>query len=388
MFLELRLPSQSLLHELPLGIQADETLYAAPVLYARHRHLNRLQTVFFLLLAAHRLKREADPSLPAKAFFCTGNAGTGKSNVLKTYRDWLAGRDQMKTTGIASAFGSAAALIGGSTFASLIGMRIPNKSSEDELDIQDALTGKGTVLKVTDSLRDRLGGQLQCIIDEVSTLGHRAFNLHNQTMNAVKDFGSGGHFGNVDTIYFGDLLQMKCVQDIPLYENPPKNCFNHWKSIENIVILNQVMRQQDDQLQFVALLNELRERQASEVVYRQLYERLVGSAQVPDLSTPLWLDALFITTRHTLKRLINKEKALSLSIRTGSPCYLYRATYRPVSSDSIVVDPNILIKLGTLSPNDHGKMEGEIYITLGMPIVLVENGHTLQGLVNGAYGIL
>ena len=144
--------------------------------------------------------------------FLSGGAGVGKSRVLTAiyqasmkYFNSLPGSDyNTRHVLVVAPTGKAAYNVSGNTVQSAF--RVP--------------VSQGIVLDTPSSdklntLRTQLGQLKLVIIDEVSMVGFRMFNLIHKRLQDIK--GCSKDFGGVSVICFGDLFQLKPVYDAYLF---------------------------------------------------------------------------------------------------------------------------------------------------------------------------
>ncbi len=92
------------------------------------------------------------------------------------------------------------------------------------------------------------------IRDEVSMLGRRNLGAHNVFLRKAKE--DKRKFGGIILVFCGDFFQIPPVNAESVYQNPANSkrklndmdyeCYNIWRSITNVVIQKENMRQMQD----------------------------------------------------------------------------------------------------------------------------------------------
>lgn len=128
--------------------------------------------------------------------FLTGAAGTGKSYLLKYYREFF-----NKKIPVVCSTGVAAVLVGGRTFHSYFGLGI--MSSDEEIIIATAMSNPALV--------GRIKRAKEIIIDEISMLSGEALNVASEICKRIRNNGEA--FGGIRIICVGDFYQLPPVQE-------------------------------------------------------------------------------------------------------------------------------------------------------------------------------
>ena len=113
--------------------------------------------------------------------------------------------------------------------------------------------------------------------------------------------------------------------------------------------------------------------------------RVISLEDITALPWEFWDKSTFISSRHSLRREVNRLRIQAWSRHTGNPLYMYRCRYENRQTG---LNESTLRALRQLNPNKHDNVESELYLCLGMPVVLYENSHTSQGITNGSYATL
>ncbi|KAK4692208.1 hypothetical protein P7C70_g9180, partial [Phenoliferia sp. Uapishka_3] len=191
--------------------------------------------------------------------------------------------------------------------------------------------------------------------------------------------------GGINTAYFGDFLQFRPVLDTALFSPPKKQTLNLWLNVTDAIVLDEQMRQDPAQVEFMRTLRKVRFRECDADDFHLLQQRILGTVGGPTLRSPEWLNTLFIVQRHSLRREINRRRAVTHAKSLNQPLFLSPAKY---TSTKINITSKEVKMLRNLSPKKHDNLEPVLYLSIGMPLVLYENTHTSQGITNGAYGTL
>lgn len=183
--------------------------------------------------------------------FLTGSAGTGKSYVIKRYLSEC--KDEVP---VLATTGAAAVLVGGVTFHKFFGLGIAD--SEDSKVIEDAYQ--------KDRVRKRILKATEIIIDEVSMLNPRVFELASEIAKKVKN--NDLVFGGIRIVLTGDFFQLPpVITDERSKSLESKWVFNSetWQKLNlRCIELTQTVR--TDNLQFIKILNKVRFGICDEVV--------------------------------------------------------------------------------------------------------------------------
>jgi len=182
-------------------------------------------------------------ALSGASIFFTGNAGTGKSTLLKVIIAALKKRLGASSLAVTASTGAAATLISGTTVHSFSGCGLAKES------------GKELAVKVSKNKNSKKRWiDTDClVIDEISMLDADLFDKLNIVAKACKK--STKHFGGIQLILCGDFFQLPPVSK----DKATKFCFEAecWKSVINhSIVLQTVFRQKNQE--FVTCLNECR----------------------------------------------------------------------------------------------------------------------------------
>jgi ATP-dependent DNA helicase PIF1 len=186
-----------------------------------------------------------------KNIFLTGNAGTGKSSVIKLF----ARMHQHQKIGVTSTTGISAILLNGSTLHSYLGIGL----------------GTGTVDAIVNTIIKKKNmykrwTELQIlIIDEISMLSPDLFEKLESVARILRR--NAWFFGGIQLILSGDFLQLPCV-------DTDKFCFESplWNKLDEQILLTEIIRQEDKEFQ--ECLNGIRLGRVDTKIKKMLSERL------------------------------------------------------------------------------------------------------------------
>lgn len=185
-------------------------------------------------LALDYMKRDAN-------IFITGSAGTGKSHLIRYYK-----QHHNKKIPILSSTGVSAVILGGRTVHSFFSL---GTMDEEMYVIMGRIYGNQKLLA-------RLEGLKEVIIDEVSMLSGKVFNMIDAILKEVKH--NDYPFGGVRLICVGDFFQIPPIDLTP--EKKPDYAFvsKSWRNAGFVSVeLKEPMRQSENE--FLAVLNNIRQ---------------------------------------------------------------------------------------------------------------------------------
>ncbi|KAF7977176.1 hypothetical protein HWV62_4617 [Athelia sp. TMB] len=159
----------------------------------RDAGLNNDQKRAFRIIANHA-SAEKDERLQ---MYLGGMGGTGKSRVIKALVDFFTARDERHRFLVLAPTGSAAALLSGSTYHSVLG-------------IYEGKDDRGETLKERMKVRASLEGVEYIFLDEVSMLSCK--DMYRISEAASKALGMADEaFGGINMIFAGDFAQLPPV---------------------------------------------------------------------------------------------------------------------------------------------------------------------------------
>lgn len=271
-----------------------------------------------------------------KNVFISGNAGVGKSYLLKHLKTIIPNIHLTASTGIA------AVNIGGMTLHSWSGIGLGNLPV-------NKLTFSGKVIS-----RIRLAKVLA--IDEISMISAEVFDLVNDVMKLIRKNDSP--FGGIQLILFGDFFQLPPIQG--------DFCFNAkaWTelNIKNI-ILKKVFRQSDEV--FINLLNNVRHANLSLEDIGILTTRIKCKC----------LDEIQPTRLVSHNDQADKINKIELE-KINSSVHTFKAKYRGTDQLKIEFLKKNCVAYDTLD------------LKVGSHVMMLRNTHSEKGIINGSVGIV
>ncbi len=300
--------------------------------------------------------------------YLTGSAGSGKTYLLNQYIDYL--KKHSIAVAVTASTGIAATHMRGMTIHGWAGIGIKEKMTDYDL---EALTEKPY-------LWTRFSGARVLIIDEISMLHAHRLDMVDQVCRRFK--GKDIAFGGLQVILAGDLFQLPPVNKTK-DSNPeakPKDMViysNAWQAMSPaICYITEQHRQEDDQ--FLAILNAIRDNKIDESHHELLSTRFVGndSSSGDEASVDLGDTSgksSVLTKLYTHNRNVDAENNLNLAAIEGDS-----KTYRMMSSGSDVIVE--ILKKSCLA-------QEELQLKKGAEVMFIKNNQEL-GYVNGTRGII
>ena len=200
-----------------------------------------------------------------------GPAGTGKSQITKTFYKWIT-NTQQKTMYLTSTTGISAYNIGGITINSFMGIGTGESSVETIIRRLKYKTSIKNRIKMTDIL----------VIDEISMMSASVFEKINHICQILKR--SNKPFGGIQIILTGDLLQLETIFNTttPLNNNSSDNRLiiesELFKKMftKSTVVLQENFRQKTD-TKYIDILMRIRKGLQNEQDIKTLQTRLIDT---------------------------------------------------------------------------------------------------------------
>ena len=277
--------------------------------------------------------------------FLTGSAGTGKTFLLNQFIEYL--KKEKIRVSVTASTGIAATHLGGRTIHSWSGMGIENKLDDKQI----------RKLLRDEKLRDKIRNAEVLIIDEISMLDAKRLDLLNKICQVAR--GPFLSFGGLQVVMCGDFFQLP-----PVNRENGKVKFAYesyaWEEAKiKVCYLDQQYRQND--LEFVDILNKIRENKASEDVLNKLETRLFKKIDCSIEPTKLY------THNVDVDEINNSELA-----KICEKKMIYRMDSK--GPEKIV----LFLKKNCLAPE-------ELNLKLGAVVMFVKNNFR-EGYVNGTLG--
>jgi hypothetical protein len=348
--------------------------------------LNSEQERAFKIIATHAMGVDS----PQLCMYIGGMAGSGKSQIIRCLVEFFALHQQSHRLTITAPTGSAAALIGGSTYHSVLGI-IPGQSYINE-----------TALA---KVKSRLQGTDYIFIDEISMVD--LTSLYKISAHLCKAMGKQDKpFGGLNIIVAGDFAQLAPPGQgsKTLYNgdvgtrtssatNPrgQKNVLGKvlWHHFTTVVLLRQNMRQNTsskDDDRFRIMLGNLRYKNCTGEDLDYLESRTVTKANQNKLLTADFKDIPIITGRNIQRDKINLlcgEKYIS---EHSSKCHDFYSIDKLVSSKNhnlSLMTSSLQKQLWDIPPVDPEHLPGRLTLCVGMPVMIKHNEATECSVTNG-----
>jgi hypothetical protein len=279
--------------------------------------LNTDQERSFRIIANHASTDKPDQLI----MYIGGMAGTGKSQVIKALTAFFERRNESHRIVITAPTGTAAALVGGSTYHSILG-------------INDRSASTISMAK----LRTRLDGVNYMFLDEVSMLScHDMYNVSAQPAKAFNE--PNKPFGGLNMIFSGDFSQLPPVsggESISLYSGSIGtqiySGLSHygqesaigkalWHQVTTVVILRENMRQKlqsPEDAKFRKALENMRYKACTQEDIAYLRTRITGPGiSRPKLAEKDFRNVSIITAWNSQKDRINELGSVRFAKETN-----------------------------------------------------------------------
>lgn len=182
--------------------------------------------------------------LTKQNIFFTGSAGTGKSYLLRKLITILQNKYGKNKVGVSSLTGTGAEVIGGTTLASLLGLKSDNHLPKEAIYHNIVNSRSAKARKNWKKLK-------VLIIDEISMLDGELFDKLEWIAREIKM--NNWPFGKLQLILVGDFCQLPPVAQNSKYAFEAES----WsRCIPNVVKLSQIYRQKDEW--FISYLEDVR----------------------------------------------------------------------------------------------------------------------------------
>ncbi|KAL4263449.1 ATP-dependent DNA helicase [Pleurotus pulmonarius] len=363
--------------------------------------LNPEQSRAFRMVAEHAIA-ESPPQLK---MYLGGMAGTGKSRVLKALTEFLSRLGQSHRLAIVGPTGSCAALIGGSTYHSVLGFNGP------ESEHSSALT------RSIAQVRSRLQGVDYIFLDEVSMVSCRDLCRISGRLAEVRHLADVP-FGGMNMILAGDFTQLPPVGGHPLYdafvgplsarmskvEQESRLGRALWLQFVSVVMLKSNMRQRlqskEDECLRVAL-SHMRYCDCTDEDVAFL-KSLVSTRARPNrsLGDREFRDAPVITAWNLQKDRINKLGTTRFAADTGQALQVFHsldvladqmqrgARQKETSPKNLRMTTSLQTALWQCEHSETEHVAGTLLVCKGLPVVLRHNYATELCMTKGQDAVM
>jgi hypothetical protein len=367
--------------------------------------LNQEQKRAFHIIANH-----ASDACPEQLkMYLGGMGGTGKTQVIKALISMFDQRQENHRFIVLAPTGTAAALLNGSTYHSILGIRSFSNSGEEE-----SVKNENSIIR---EVQQRLQGVDYIFIDEISMIAcHELYAISSQLSKVMNEHNKP--FGGKNIILAGDFAQLPPTNGSPLYSNVvSKDQTNSmskrdqestigkilWHQMTTVVILTQNMRQtemsEEDKKFRIALSNMRYAACTSDDL--EFLETLRANGNNGGKSTldPNFKNVSIITSLNTQKDQINESCSIRFARETGQELIHFysidklgnaglerkkRGSRAPKKNSACVNIPdNIQKTLWDSSPHSSDHFAGKLSLCLGMPIMIRNNDATELCITKG-----
>ncbi|PPR07084.1 hypothetical protein CVT24_010921 [Panaeolus cyanescens] len=328
-----------------------------------------------------------------------GMGGTGKSRVIKAWVSYFERRNEAHRFVLLGPTGTSAALIGGQTYHSFLGV---NKFS-------------GNNVQSIEDLKERLIGVSYLIIDEMSMLSCMDLYAINTKCQSALD-SLELPFGGLNIILAGDFAQLPPVDGFPLYSRKvssnattPSQQLNYlgkmtWMQFTTVVILQQNMRQQqmtDKDEKLRTCLQNMRVKSCTPKDFEFL-DSLIATQHrsLAELNEWEFRFTPIITATNIDKDLYNDVLSDLFSAYHNQPLKTFYSIDRIATSPDGRRNPRKKYKKGRRlapkdqfdlwkqPPNTSKQVAATLKICLGMPVIIRHNVATELCITNGQEAVI
>jgi hypothetical protein len=333
--------------------------------------------------------------------------GTGKSQVIKSLIYFFEKNNEAHRIMILAPTGSAAALLNGSTYHSVLGVGTDNQ--------RRSRNKQSTLAQV----RTRLQGVDYIFIDEISMIAcHELYKISAQLAKARNCMSSP--FGGINMIFAGDFAQLKPVMGQALYNESVETILSKsqtqrgqqsaigkalWHQVTTVVILRQNMRQQSQSPEDAKLrlaLENMRFGACTQDDIKYLETQMAGKGiDCPTLSDKKLRNVSIITAHNVQKDHINYLGTLRFAKDTGQTLTHFYSIDKwgeeaDISTQKVkrqykpkkillgpTIGPNIQEMLWNLHHSDTDHIPGKLSLCIGMPVMIRNNDATELCITKG-----
>jgi len=366
-------------------VQIDETVTKF--------ELNKEQERAFRIIANHCISPHADQL----KMYLGGMGGTGKSRVLEALSDFFSLRKEAHRFIIVAPTGTAAALLGGSTYHSMFGINDFNSKSQQS------------------QVKAKLAGVEYVFFDEVSMLSardlYRISNQLSQIFNTPED-----SFGGLNIVFAGDFAQLPPAvggEGVSLYSHSIGSIASSmksqeeaigkalWHQVTTVVILRQNMRQKVQSLldsQLRTALENMRYKACTPEDIRFLRSRISSNLPGrPSICDDNFRNVSIITAKNLHKDEINRLGASRFAQETGQQLTIFYSEDSPSvknsekSSSGVLhikeITDEIQTSLWSQPPSSTDKnIAGNLSLCIGLPVMIRYNFATELCMTRGQEG--
>lgn len=323
-----------------------------------------------------------------------GMGGTGKSTVIKALCEFFQSRDEQERFVLLGPTGTSAALIGGSTYHTFLGVNTSWAKSNARSNIED--------------VRERLQGVGYILLDEHSMLDCRALcAISAKCCEALNFFERP--FGGLNVILCGDFAQLPPVNGQSLYSRKvsmqqtarqtigeQENTIGKhiWLQFTTVVMLTENMRQtasDASEISFRKALENLRWHACTPDDIALLRTRIAGPSTGLSVDEDAYRNVSVITARNRDKDQINASNSARFAAETGQDLVDFYSWDDLKSSEAKRRDPRkrnrvyafcnklskqLQVKLWSQPPSTSEQIPGKLSLCMGLPVMIRYNEAT------------
>uniref|UniRef100_A0AAZ1XJ54 ATP-dependent DNA helicase n=1 Tax=Oreochromis aureus TaxID=47969 RepID=A0AAZ1XJ54_OREAU len=338
-----------------------------------YQNLNQKQACVFYAIRDWCIQRVCGLNPDPFFLYVNGGAGTGKSHLIKCIHSEASKilsrlpanaeeADISNPTVLLTSFtGTAAFSINGSTLHSLL--KLPRS-------LKPPIQGLGNQL---DEVRSELMNAEIIVIDEISMVSKPLFAYVDARLKQIK--GTQRPFGGMSVLAVGDFYQLPPVrQSKPLCVYDPEQ-IDLWQEHFQMITLTEIMRQKDD-VAFAEMLNRIRVKEKTDEL-SQCDRDLLSQAVTAPEECPIEVLHIYATNKNVESHNTDTLKKLHSNIII-------------ITADDFQKDKRTGRMAGRDKPFTGGRndLPDTLNVAEGARVMLTRNLDTLNGLVNGAFGIL
>ena len=369
-------------------------------------YLNIEQEKAFRIVASH-----ATMSQPGQLkMYLGGMGGTGKSQVIKALIAFFAKRNESHRIMTLAPTGSAAALLNGSTYHSVLGIRASVKDGE-------VVWNEHTNIA---QVKARLDGVNYIFLDEISMVACHDFYKISAQLAKARNMAELP-FGGINMIFAGDFAQLASVGGHSLYQQTVGTSVDAgqtlkgqqaaigkalWHQVTTVVILRQNMRQRIQTVEDGKLrtaLENMRYPACTLEDIKFLRSRIAGKRpSQPKLAGIEFRNVSIITAFNASKDRINQLGAERFAKETGQKLTNFYSVDRfgeeenPATEKQRMkwkrtlnngeINPVLREVLWNLRHSASEHVPGKLSLCIGMPIIIRNNEATELCITKGQEG--
>jgi uncharacterized protein DUF6570/helitron helicase-like protein/PIF1-like helicase len=337
-----------------------------------------------------------------------GMGGTGKSQVLKALVEFFKDRNESHRIIIIAPTGSAAALLNGSTYHSVL--NIGSDRSRNDATSQS-------------NVRERLDGVDYIFLDEISMVAcHELYQISASLAKARNMTETP--FGGLNMIFAGDFAQLKPVFGSPLYSHTVGTSVDAsmtvrsqqsaigkalWHQVTTVVVLRQNMRQKSqsaEDAQFRTALENMRYAQCTQDDIDFLNTRIAGkNTGQPNIAKKRFRNVSIITELNSQKDQLNKLGSMRFATETGQKLTEFysddelgedidpstlssvrKKDKKSIPSSKKILSPDMQDVVWNLRHSSSEHIPGKLSLCIGLPVMIRNNDATELCITKGQEG--